>query len=268
MALPGDPPKATLPKRLPGGGPKGQALRGILTDLLAALPPGAELPSERELAERYGLARMTVRNEIERLAAQGLVYRLQGRATFVAAPRMAQAGALSSFTEDMVARGLTPGSIVRSSEIVEADGVVAAHLELAPGDPAFHLERVRTADGRPKALEHAFLPMARFAGIEDVDFTETSLFDVLGKPFGVSLREAHQRVVAVTIGPDEATLLDVADGGPGLRFHSLGRDSEGRPVYYAISLFPGAHYEIEMWQTRCQGVSLSPREHQHGRGRC
>jgi GntR family transcriptional regulator len=64
------------------------------------------------------------------------------------------------------------------------------------------------------------------------------------------LHDAHQRVVAVTIGPDEADLLDVAEGDAGLRFHSLGRDGEGRPVYYAISLFPGAHYEIEMRQTR------------------
>jgi DNA-binding GntR family transcriptional regulator len=250
MPQPADPLKAALPKRLPGGGPKGQALRAILADLVAALPPGTELPSERELAERYGLARMTVRNEMERLAAQGLVYRLQGRATFVAAPRVAQAGALSSFTDDMVARGLAPGSIVRSSETVEADGVLAARLELAPGDRVFHLERVRTADGRPRALEQVFLPMRRFAGIEDVDFTEASLFEVLGERFGVSLRDAHQRVVAVTVGPEEAGLLDVAEGDAGLRFHSLGRDSEGRPVYYAISLFPGAHYEIEMRQTR------------------
>jgi GntR family transcriptional regulator len=254
MPQPADPPKAALPKRLPRGGPKGQALRAILSDLLAALPPGAELPSERELAERYGLARMTVRNEIERLAAQGLVYRLQGRATFVAAQRVAQAQSLSSFTEDMVARGLTAGSIVRSSETLDADGVLAAQLELAPGDRVFHLERVRTGDGRPMALEHAFLPMRRLPGIEDVDFTATSLFDVLGERFGVSLREAHQRVVAVTIGPDEAALLDVAEGDAGLRFHSLGRDSDGRPVYYATSLFPGAHYEIEMRQTRDQSA--------------
>jgi GntR family transcriptional regulator len=249
-----DPPKAALPKRLPGRGPKGQALRAILSDLLTALPPGAELPSERELAERYGLARMTVRTEIERLAAQGLVYRLQGRATFVAAPRVAQAGALSSFPEDMVARGLTPGSIVRSSETMEADGLLAAQLEVAPGDRVFHLERVRTADGRPMAVEHAYLPMRRFAGIEEVDFTETSLFEMLGARFGVRLRDAHQRVVAVMLGPSEAALLDVAEGDAGLRFHSLGRDSEGRPVYYAISLFPGAHYEIEMWQTRDHGA--------------
>jgi GntR family transcriptional regulator len=240
----------TLPRRLPRGGPNGQALRGILEELLDALPPGAALPSERELAERYGLARMTVRNEVERLTAEGLVYRLHGRGTFVAEPRVAQAGAFSSFTEDMVARGLKPGSTVRSSEIVEADGFLAASLELAPGDRVFRLERVRTADGRPMAIEQAFLPLERFAGIEEVDFAEASLFDVLGRRFGIALKTAQQRVLAVKIEGDEAPLLGVPESEPGLQFHTVARDGDGVPVYYAVSLYRGDTYEIELRQTR------------------
>jgi GntR family transcriptional regulator len=239
-----------LPRRLPRGGPKGQALRGILEDQLAALPPGAALPSERELAERYGLARMTVRNEIERLTAEGYVYRLHGRGTFVAEPRVAQAGAFSSFTEDMVARGLVPGSIVRSSEVIEADGFLAAALELAPGDRVFRLDRVRTADNRPMAIEQAFLPLSRFEGLEDVDFSEASLFEVLGRRFGVSLQAGQQRVVAVKIDAAEAPLLGVPENEPGLRFHTVARDGDGVPVYYAVSLYRGDRYEIELRQTR------------------
>jgi GntR family transcriptional regulator len=208
------------------------------------------LPSERELAERYGLARMTVRNEVERLTAEGLVYRLHGRGTFVAEPRVAQAGAFSSFTEDMVARGLKPGSTVRSSEVIEADGFLAASLELAPGDRVFRLERVRTADGRPMAIEQAFLPLERFAGIEEVDFAEASLFEVLGRRFGISLRAAQQRVLAVKIEGDEAPLLGVPESEPGLQFHTVARDGDDVPVYYAVSLFRGDTYEIELRQTR------------------
>jgi GntR family transcriptional regulator len=239
-----------LPRRLPRGGPKGQALRAILEELLTALPPGAALPSERELAERYGLARMTVRNEIERLTAEGLVYRLHGRGTFVAEPRVAQAGAFSSFTEDMVARGLVPGSIVRSSEIVEADGFLAAALELAPGDSVFQLDRVRTADRRPMAVEQAYLPLARFPGIEAVDFSESSLFQVLGERFGITLSAGQQRVVAVKIEGEEAEVLGVPAGDPGLHFATFARDAQGVPVYYAVSLFRGDRYEIELQQTR------------------
>jgi GntR family transcriptional regulator len=241
---------AALPTRLPRGVPKGQALRAILEGLLAALPPGAALPSERELAERYGLARMTVRGEIERLTAEGSVYRLHGRGTFVAEPRIAQAGALTSFSEDMLARGQVPGSTVTSSEVFEADGFLAAVLEVKPGDTCFRLDRVRTADGRPMAIEQVHLPLERFEGIDRIDFAGASLFQVLEERFDVTLGDAEQRVVAVAIEMDEAPLLEVPEGSPGLRFHTVTRDREGAPVLYAMSLYPGDHYEIALTQRR------------------
>jgi GntR family transcriptional regulator len=193
---------------------------------------------------------MTVRNEIERLTAEGSVYRLQGRGTFVAEPRIAQAGALTSFTEDMLARGHVPGSRVISSEVVAADGFLAAALELKAGDSCFRLDRVRTADGRPMAIEQVHLPLERFEGIDGVDFAGASLFEVLVDAFGVALGEAEQRVVAVAIEAGDAPLLGVPEGAPGLRFHTVTRDRGGIPVLYAVSLYPGDRYEIALRQTR------------------
>jgi GntR family transcriptional regulator len=240
----------SLPRRLPTNGPKGRALREILDALVAERPPGWALPSERELAERFGLARMTVRGEIERLTSEGLLYRLHGRGTFVAEPRVAQAVAFSSFSEDMQARGLEPGSIVRSQEQTRADGFLAGVLEVAPGAELLRLDRVRTADDRPMAIELAFLATDRFPGVDGVDFTGASLFEVLAGRFGVRLRDADQRVVAVPIEADDAFALEVDEGAPGLRFYTLARDDDGTPVYYATSLFPGDRYEVELRQTR------------------
>ena len=244
-----------LPRRLPEDRPKGEALREVLETLVASLEPGAELPSERVLAEHFGLARMTVRTEIDRLVTEGLVYRLHGRGTFVAEPRVAQAVTFSSFSEDMRARGVEPGSIVRSQDPTEADGFLAGVLAVVPGAPLLRIDRVRTADGRAMAVELVFLPAERFPGVDAVDFTDASLFDVLAGRFGVRLHDADQRVVAVPIEGDDAIALEVDDGAPGLRFYTLARDEDGTPVYYATSLFPGDRYEVELRQTRPESSS-------------
>jgi GntR family transcriptional regulator len=241
---------AAIPRRLSGRSPKGTQLRSILEELIGTLRPGDPQPSERELAERYDLARMTVRAEITRLAAEGLVERVQGRGTFVAEPRVAQAAALSSFTEDMKARGLVAGSRVLGPDTMAADAVVARGLDVAPGTPVVRLRRVRTADGDPMALEEAFLDAGRFPDLAETDLEGASLFDVLEHRFGVRFPTADQRVVAVEIVGEDANLLHVAPGRAGLKFHTILLDEDERPLAYAWSLFRGDRYEIRLRQER------------------
>jgi GntR family transcriptional regulator len=238
-----------LPASL-GRGPKGRRVREILEGLVANLAPGTALPSERVLADRYRVARMTIRAEIDRLTSEGLTYRVHGRGTFVAQPRVAQALTLSSFSEDMRARGMTPGSVVLARELVEASDWLALRLEVAPAAPLLRLDRVRTADGSPLAIERAYLPASRYPGIADADFSEGSLYELLAARWGVRLRDADQRVVAVAIEADDAEALEVAPGSAGLRFQTLARDVEGTPVYYATSLYRGDRYEIDLTQVR------------------
>jgi GntR family transcriptional regulator len=251
-----DPPRrraaagAELPRKLSRRSPKGEQLRSILEDLIDALRPGDPLPSERELAERYDIARMTVRAEITRLAAEGLVERVQGRGTFVAEARVAQAAALSSFTEDMRARGHRPGSEVLGQGVVAADDAVASRLEVATGAPVVRVRRVRTADGEPMALEEAFLPADRFRALADEDLVDASLFTVLEERYGARFPIADQRVVAVEIVGEDANLLRVAPGRAGLKFHTILIDEDERPLAYAWSLFRGDRYEIRLRQER------------------
>ncbi len=253
-----------LPRRLPRGAPKGQALRAILEELVEGLPPGTALPSERELAERYGLARMTVRNEIERLTAEGSVYRLHGRGTFVAEPRIAQAGALTSFTEDMLARGHVPGSTVTSTEVIEADGFLAAALEVKTGDSCFQLDRVRTADGRPMAIERVYLPLAEPGRDRAGRLRRTRRCSRCSRSASASSSATReQRVVAVSMEAEEAPLLERARGrtrrfastrshatataGPSsTRSRSTGRPLRDRPGPDARMTAPGALMEADM----------------------
>jgi GntR family transcriptional regulator len=241
---------AELPRKLSRRSPKGEQLRSIMEDLIDAAKPGDPLPSERELAERYDVARMTVRAEITRLAAEGMVERVQGRGTFVAEARVAQAAALSSFTEDMRARGLRAGSQVLGQMTEPADDGVARRLEIVPGTPVVRVRRVRTADGEPMALEEAFLPAERFGALAEEDLEGASLFTVLEERFGARFPTADQQVVAVEIVGEDANLLRVAPGRAGLKFHTILLDVGERPLAYAWSLFRGDRYEIRLRQER------------------
>jgi len=244
------PATQALPRRLSKRSPKGEQLREIMAELIGSLEPGTPLPSERELAERYGVARMTVRTEIDRLVTEGFAYRMQGRGTFVAEPRVTQAMSLSSFSEDMRARGLEPGSQILACDVVLATGAVAGRLELADGTPVVRVHRVRTADGEPLAVEEAFLPADRFAGLERADLEHGSLFALLEGRWNVKLAGADQRVVGVAIETVDAALLGVSAGHAGLLFQSTVRDVEDRPVCFAWSLFRGDRYEVRMSQVR------------------
>jgi GntR family transcriptional regulator len=221
-----------------------------MSGLIASLEPGAALPSERELADRYGIARMTVRTELERFVADGLVYRIHGRGTFVAAPRVTQEMTLSSFSEDMRERGLVPGSRILACHVVLATSDVAGRLELADGAPVIRIHRVRIADGEPMAVEEAFLPADRFAGLDQADLERGSLFELLEERWGVQLATGEQRVVAVSFDATQAHLLGVEPGDPGLLFHTTGRDTADTVVYTACTWYRSDRYEIRLSQVR------------------
>lgn len=223
---------------------KREQLQEILEGVIASLEPGALLPSERLLMERYGVARGTAVQAIEALVARGLVYRVRGSGTFVAEPKFRQPLTLTSFTEDMRARGMTPGSVVRSQAIVPASEVVARHLALVPGTPVVHLERVRTADGEPMALERTHLPAQRLPGLEDADLTDASLYELLERTWGVRVAEADQWASVVRVTEDEAALLHVSAAQPALLYQRVTRDPGGTPVEYVRSLYRGDRYEV------------------------
>jgi GntR family transcriptional regulator len=238
---------ANLPP-LVGTEPKGEQLRRRLEQLIAGLGAGALLPSERVLAERFGVARMTVRRELDRLTADGMTYRVERQGTFVAQPRIVQSDALSSFSKDIVARGMTPGGRVIVQELVTADDAIAAALEQPPGVPVVHIHRVRTADGEPIAIEWVHLPGEDFPNLEWLALDGRSLYALLRERYGVSFGEARQYASAVALTACEAELLETDAGQPALLFRRTTRRQSGRVIESARSLYRGDRYEIAMHQ--------------------
>lgn len=233
-----------LPDALTDDRAKGVQLEEILEGVVARLGPGSLLPSERQLTDRYHVARMTVRGAVDALIARGLVYRSPGQGTFVAQPRFAQSEALTSFTEDMRRRGLRPGARVLSHDVVAADANTAIQLEIEPGVAVVRFERLRTADNEPMALERAHLPLERFPGLDELDLGNVSLYDELRRRWDTEIHHADQRVYAVIHHDPDAALLSITPGQAGFRFVRLTRDAAGVPIEYVESLYRGDHYEV------------------------
>jgi GntR family transcriptional regulator len=233
-----------MPASLHEGYAKVEQLYEILEEFTSSYPPGTRLPSERELADHYGVARMTARQAIDGLAAKGLVYRLRGNGTFVAEPRLSQPERLTSFSEDMAARGMRASSIILAQEVVEATPMVASKLEISARARVIKIERVRCGDGRPIALERTYLPARRFPGLEEADLADASLYRLLDERYGCEVCVARQRVTLVKLSTAEAHLLGADVDQPSFSIERVTGDSDGATIEYVRSLYPGDRYEL------------------------
>lgn len=212
-----------------------------------ALQPGHRIPSERELSERFHMSRMTVRHALNELVNEGVLYRHQGKGTFVGRPKIRQKlRGLSSFTEDMLSRGLRPGSRVLSVEVVPAPYRVRQGLGLAEQSHVVRLERLRLADGEPMALEVTHLPYPRFAGIVGESLENISLYSILEDRFGLSFGTAQQAIEPALADSTLARTLWVKEGSLLLLLERITFSQQGEPVEFVSSHYRADRYRFEV----------------------
>jgi GntR family transcriptional regulator len=202
----------------------------------------ALLPSEREIADSFGVARMTARKTIDQLVHEGLVYRVPGRGAYVARPRLVLPLALRSFTEDIRARGMQPGSRLLQASTEPAEARVAGLLQIQPGSDVHRLRRLRLADDQPIALETTHLPAARVAGLLSHDLTG-SLYQILETTYGLVIDGGSQTISASVVGAEDAQLLRVPRGSAALCFDRMAT-AVGQPLEYTTSTYRGDRYQL------------------------
>ncbi|MFD3744940.1 GntR family transcriptional regulator [Nocardia sp. NPDC058633] len=223
--------------------PKVFLVRTEIDLILADLTEGDPVPSERDLATRFGVARETVRQALRELLVEGRIRR-RGRGTVVSRPKLTQPLSLRSYTEGAISLGRTPGRILVTWEDVAADAATATDLEVELGTEVMHLERVLLADGERVGLESTYLPLHRFATLRGSYDPTTSLYAAI-RATGVELAGARERIETVLAAPREAGLLECTTALPMLLLHRRSVDADGAPVERVRSLYRGDRIAFE-----------------------
>jgi GntR family transcriptional regulator len=217
------------------------AIREYVRDLVSGCVPGTAAPSERDLVERFGVARMTVRQALDVLVSEGVLQRFPGRGTFVAPPRR-KPSQIASFTEDMAGRGAVAESRTLMAEKVKAPAGVARALGLAPREPVLRWRRLRLADGSPVCLSDAYISAALVPGLFDGPDLPDSLYDELTAR-GRRPTWAEDSLSAGVATSEEAELLECKEASVVIR---LTRRAlwEDRPIEISRSVYRADQHTV------------------------
>lgn len=193
--------------------------------------PLDRLPSEHELVRAHGVSRITARQALAELERAGLVFRLQGRGSFVARPPVVQRlTGLHGFAEAMAAHGVTSVSRVLKTATVRATAGIAAALAVEPGEPVTELRRLRLADGAPVSLDVSHFRLELGRRLLRQDLARHDVFWLLENACGIALGTADYQIAAIEAEEEVALHLGVPSGTAVLFIERLTRDTEGTPI--------------------------------------
>lgn len=250
------------PRRDPLGGAIDKAspvpyyyqLRLLLERAVASgeLPVGEQIPTEAALCERYDVNRTVVRQALSDLERQGLLTRIKGKGTFVAAPKLSElvAQSLTSLHEDLAARGERLETQVLRLEVEPVSPHVAEMLGLPESEQIILLERLRKLNGEPLVVTTAHMPYSLCAPILDLDMTRRSLFETYEQELGLKLHRGTRQIEARTASAEIARNLGIQEGGPVLIFTGVTYLDDGRAIEYFVGVHRGdrSRFEIELFR--------------------
>lgn len=228
-----------------GTAPPYARVKQYLKDGLAAgrWPPGALMPSEAELVERFGVSRMTVGRALRELQAEGLVDRTQGVGTF-AAPlhRVSSTLTLHDLHDEIIARGHRHEVQVQLQRAEAAPAALAAQLGLAPGAEVFHTLILHLENGTPLQCEDRYVNPAEAPGYLQADFRQTTPTQYLFQH--TALWRAQYAIEAARPTAQEAALLGIEPAAPCLVVvrRTFSRDA---PITLARLVHPGTRYTLQ-----------------------
>lgn len=221
-----------------------QLMQRIRADIASGVyPVQSRIPSEAELGAKYQVSRVTVRKALAELTSEGLLRRMQGKGTYVCAPRLkSNLKDVTSFHEACRMMGCTPGTKVISAQMIQAEGDLREKLALSGGD-AVEIIRLRTADGQPVMLEANRFPM-QYASLLEEDLTG-SLYHALSRQ-GVEAASGVHEISLCYATAQQARLLDVEPGAALLMLDQIIYDQHGAPLHTSHQVIRGDRFTFRI----------------------
>jgi len=237
----------TTARGLPLDVPLYKDVKRRLTDALTRgdWKPGAAIPAERRLSERFRISVGTVRKAIDELVAENILIRQQGRGTFVASHNRERE--VFYFLHVVPQRGPKqyPEVQLLSFARGKADRTTAEALAIEPGDAIIRIRNVLRLDGIPVIVDDIALPALRFAGLTERQFGErrSTIYNLYQEAFGISVVKTLERVRATPADDASAALLDVARATPLLQIRRVALTYRDAPVEHRVSLVNTERHE-------------------------
>jgi GntR family transcriptional regulator len=223
---------------------KQRETRERVLELIDDLSPGDAIPSERQLGTDLGVSRLTVRAALDELVREGYLLRRRGAGTFVNEPKVAKGLTISSFSDDMRERGLTPASRTLELRVVPAGARLGRILHVSPSEPVVAVKRLRLADGEPMAIELLHTRQSLVPGLSAADLEENSFYDLLATRYGVEIVGGTQTVEPTVTNEEESAALGVPLHSPALLFERVMRSASGEIAEFTSSTYRGDRYRL------------------------
>ena len=211
---------------------------------------GHAIPSENELGKCYGISRMTVRQVLTKLVNEGLLYRVQGKGTFIAEPKIKTSSlAYRGIREQLEELGYETGTKLLRFEKQQPSSDIQLSLELSEEDSVYYIERLRYANGKPLSIHRSYLPCKVCSELSDQLMETEQLCVILKDTYGLVPKRFLETLESVIAHPDEKELLELPPKFTILKLEDLIYSEDGIPYEFSKVLFRGdrikLHFEYE-----------------------
>lgn len=233
---------ADLPPTTRGNGaPMWAQVKASLSRLIVEedLEDHARLPSETELCQQFQVSRTVVREALAQMVNERLIYRLQGKGAFVAGRRDEQdfVGTTVGFSGELADKRKEVTRRVLRQETGKPTARICKLLGISQDVRLVYVERVMSVDGRPRMLVRWAMIESVVPGLETLQLENRSLYDTVGRQYGVKLARADRWIEAVAAGAEDAALLGLPGGRPILGIESVASNGAGEKIEYYTALY-------------------------------